>query len=163
MHVSLATLAASLQVVACASIPTTPVQNVTLKPDSSRWPTGLHLAVDYYPSQWPEWMWESDVARMRESNISFVRVNEFDWSVLEPSEGQYNFTLLDKTIQLFEKYGLKAIIGTPTATPPNWVSEKYSIDFVDRTNQTLQFGSRRHYSFSSFDYRKQSQKITRKL
>jgi beta-galactosidase len=100
---------------------------------------------------------------MRESNISFVRVNEFDWSVLEPSEGQYNFTLLDRTIQLFEKYGLKAIIGTPTATPPNWLSEKYYIDFVDRTNQTLQFGSRRHYSFSSFDYREQSQKITRKL
>jgi beta-galactosidase len=100
---------------------------------------------------------------MRDSNISFVRVNEFDWSVLEPSEGQYNFTLLDKTLQLFEKYGLKAIIGTPTATPPNWVSEKYHIDFVDRTNQTLQFGSRRHYSFSSFDYREQSRKITRKL
>jgi beta-galactosidase len=108
-------------------------------------------------------MWEADVARMRESNISFVRVNEFDWSVLEPSEGQYNFTLLDRTIQLFEKYGLKAIIGTPTATPPNWLTEKYYIDFVDRTNQTLQFGSRRHYSFSSFNYREQSQKITRKL
>lgn len=108
-------------------------------------------------------MWESDVARMRESNISFVRVNEFDWSVLEPSEGNYNFTLLDRTLQLFGKYGLKAIIGTPTATPPNWLTEKYSIDFVDVTNQTLQFGSRRHYSFSSFDYREQSQKITRKL
>ena len=108
-------------------------------------------------------MWESDVARMRESNISFVRVNEFDWSVLEPSEDSYNFTLLDRTIHLFEKYGLKAIIGTPTATPPNWLTEKYYIDFVDRTNQTLQFGSRRHYSFSSLDYREQSQKITRKL
>jgi beta-galactosidase len=157
-----------LQVAASTSIPnqnilTRSANKVSLAPDASRWPSGPHLAVDYYPSQWPEWMWESDVARMRDSNISFVRVNEFDWSVLEPSEGQYNFTLLDRTIQLFKKYGLKAIIGTPTATPPNWVSEKYHIDFVDRTNQTLQFGSRRHYSFSSFDYREQSQKITRKL
>lgn len=87
MHASLVALAASLQVAACASLPTTPIQNITLKPDVNRWPDGLHLAVDYYPSQWPEWMWESDVARMRESNISFVRVNEFDWTVLEPSEG----------------------------------------------------------------------------
>lgn len=132
-------------------------------PNADRWPNGMNLAVDYYPSQWPEWMWESDVARMRDNNISFVRVNEFDWSVLEPKEGQYNFTLLDRTLDLFHKHGLKAIVGTPTATPPNWLTEKYDIDFVDVTNATLQFGSRRHYSFSSFDYREQSQKITRKL
>ncbi|KAL9526693.1 Beta-galactosidase [Sphaerulina musiva] len=127
------------------------------------WPSGMHLAVDYYPSQWPEWMWEPDVARMRDSGFSFVRVNEFDWSVLEPREGEYNFTVLDRTLDLFAKYGLKAIVGTPTAAPPNWLSEKYDISFVDRTNTTLLFGSRRHYSFSSFDYREQSQKITRKL
>lgn len=108
-------------------------------------------------------MWESDVSRMRDTNISFVRVNEFDWSVLEPREGEYNFTVLDKTLDLFSKYGLQAIVGTPTAAPPNWLTEKYEVDFVDRTNTTLLFGSRRHYSFSSFDYREQSQKITAKL
>ncbi|EME86432.1 glycoside hydrolase family 42 protein [Pseudocercospora fijiensis CIRAD86] len=139
------------------------VPNVTFAPDASRWPSGIHLAVDYYPSQWPEWMWESDVARMRDSNFSYVRVGEFDWTDLEPTEGQYNFTLLDKTLDLFGKYGLKAIIGTPTAAPPNWLTEKYDASFVDRTNTTLLFGSRRHYSFSSFDYRVQSQKITQKL
>lgn len=138
-------------------------QNVSLTPDASRWPSGIHLAVDYYPSQWPEWMWESDVARMRDSNISLVRVDEFDWSVLEPKEGQYNFTLLDKTLDLLQKYGIKAIVGTPTAAPPNWLTEKYEVNFVDRTNTTLLFGSRRHYSLSSFDYREQSQKITRQL
>lgn len=137
--------------------------NNSLSPDSNRWPSGLHLAVDYYPSQWPEYMWEPDMARMREANISFVRVNEFDWSALEPSEGQYNFTLLDRTLELFGKYGLKAIVGTPTASPPNWLTEAYDINFVDVTNATLQFGSRRHYSFSSFDYRKLSQQITQKL
>lgn len=138
--------------------------NTTQKgPSLDRWPSGLHLAVDYYPSQWPESMWEPDMARMRDANLSYVRVNEFDWSILEPSEGQYNFTLLDKTLELCGKYGLKAIVGTPTATPPNWVTEKYDIDFVDVTNTTLHFGSRRHYSFSSFDYRRLSQGITTKL
>lgn len=137
--------------------------NTSLSPDLDRWPTGLHLAVDYYPSQWPESMWESDMARMRDANISYVRINEFDWSVLEATEGQYNFTLLDKTLELFGKYGLKAIVGTPTASPPNWLTEKYDVDYVDRTNATLIFGSRRHYSFSSFDYRNLSQQITQKL
>ncbi|KAI5251013.1 hypothetical protein E4T42_04629 [Aureobasidium subglaciale] len=137
--------------------------NVSFTPDQSRWPSGLHLAVDYYPSQWPEYMWEADMAAMRDANISYIRVSEFDWEVLEPTEGVYNFTLLDTTLELFGKYGLKAIVGTPTAAPPNWLTEKYDVNFVDRTNQTLIFGSRRHYSFSSFDYRKLSQGITQKL
>lgn len=138
-------------------------QNVSLAPSTDRWPSGLHLAVDYYPSQWPESSWEADISQMRDNNISLVRINEFDWSILEPTEGQYNFTLLDKTLELFSKYGLKAIVGTPTASPPNWLTEKYDVSFVDRTNTTLLFGSRRHYSFSSFDYRNHSQKITLKL
>lgn len=80
------------------------VSNSTSHPlNESRWPSGIHLAVDYYPSQWPDWMWESDVSRMRDTNISFVRVNEFDWSVLEPREGEYNFTVLDKTLDLFQR------------------------------------------------------------
>lgn len=123
-------------------------QNVSLAPDALRWPSGIHLALDYYPSQWPEWTSKPDVARMRDSSISLVRVNEFEWSVLELEEGQYNFTLLDKTLDLFQKYGIKAIVGTPTAAPPNCLTEKYEVNFVDRINTTLLFGSRRHYSLS---------------
>lgn len=135
----------------------------SLTPLKSRWPSGLHIAVDYYPSQWPESVWESDIAEMQQNNISFVRITEFDWSVLEPVEGQYNFTQLDNTLALLSKYGIQAIIGTPTAGPPNWLTQKYDVNFVDVTNTTLVFGSRRHYSFSSFDYRVLSQNITRKL
>lgn len=137
--------------------------NVSLAPSQSRWPAGLHLGVDYYPSQWPESMWEPDIAAMRDLNISYVRVNEFDWALLEPTEGNYDFSLLDKTLDLFGKYGLKAVVGTPTATPPDWLTQKYDIAFVDVTNATYVFGSRRWYSFSSFDYRTQSQKITKAL
>ncbi|KAJ4422924.1 hypothetical protein N0V82_002451 [Gnomoniopsis sp. IMI 355080] len=137
--------------------------NASLAPSESRWPSGLSIGVDYYPSQWPESMWEPDIAAMRDLNVSYVRVNEFDWAVLEPTEGAYNFTVLDKTLDLFAQYGIKAVIGTPTASPPAWLFEKYDIAFVDVTNSTYVFGSRRYYSFSSFDYRAQSQKITRAL
>lgn len=143
--------------------PTTRASNISLAPSESRWLSGLHLGVDYYPSQWPESMWEPDIAAMRDLNVSYVRINEFDWAVLEPTEGNYDFSLLDKTLDLFGKYGLKAVIGTPTATPPDWLTQKYDIAFVDVTNSTYVFGSRRWYSFSSFDYRNQSQKITQVL
>ncbi|KAI7664031.1 hypothetical protein KC322_g17026, partial [Hortaea werneckii] len=79
--------------------------NASFTPDISRWPQGIHLAVDYYPTQWPENMWEDDIARMARNNISYVRVAEFDWAVLEPKEGQYNFTSLDRTLELLGQYG----------------------------------------------------------
>lgn len=137
--------------------------NISLAPSESRWLSGLQLGVDYYPSQWPESMWEPDIAAMRDLNVSYVRINEFDWAILEPTEGEYNFTILDRTLELFAEYGIKAVLGTPTASPPNWLVNKYDIDFVDVTNSTYVFGSRRYYSFSSFDYREQSQKITQVL
>ncbi|KUI52537.1 Beta-galactosidase [Cytospora mali] len=133
-------------------------------PSKSRWPSGLHLAVDYYPSQWPESMWEPDIAAMQDLNISYVRINEFDWAILEPTKGTYDFYVLDKTLQLLGQYGLKAIIGTPTASPPSWLVDNYpSVMFVDVTNATYTFGSRRFYSFSSFEYRELSRNITQVL
>lgn len=109
-------------------------------------------------------MWEPDIAAMKDLNISYVRINEFDWAILEPEEGVYDFSVLDKTIELLERYGLKAIIGTPTASPPNWLVNNYpSTMFVDVTNTTYTFGSRRYYSFSSSSYRELSQNITRVL
>lgn len=141
----------------------TRASNVSLAPSTTRWPGGLGLGVDYYPSQWPEEMWEPDIAAMRDLNISYVRVNEFDWAILEPREGEYNFTVLDRTLELLGQYGIKAVLGTPTASPPSWLTDKYDVAFVDVTNSTYVFGSRRYYSFSSFDYREQSQKITKVL
>lgn len=133
-------------------------------PSRDRWPSGLHLAVDYYPSQWPESMWEPDIAAMKDLNISYVRINEFDWAILEPEEGVYDFSVLDKTLELLSRYNLKAIIGTPTASPPAWVIDNYPTSlFVDVSNKTYTFGSRRYYSFSSTSYRELSQNITQVL
>lgn len=134
-----------------------------LGPSTSRWSGGFHLGVDYYPSHWPEEMWEPDVSRMKDTNFTYVRVNEFDWTLLEPEEGAYNFTILDETIDLIGRHGLKAIIGTPTAAPPNWIAEKYDIYPVDSQNDTMHFGARRHYSFSSPDFRRLSAKMTEQL
>lgn len=101
---------------------------------------------------------------MRDLNISYVRINEFDWAVLEPEEGVYDFSVLDRTIELLGQYGMKAIVGTPTASPPNWLVDNYpSTMFVDVTNTTYTFGSRRYYSFSSFAYRELSRNITQVL
>jgi beta-galactosidase len=54
------------------------------------------------------------------------------------------------------------VLGTPTATPPKWLCEKYpDILPVDiHSGQVRGFGSRRHYDFSSETYLVQAERIT---
>jgi len=114
-------------------------------------------------SQWSETMWKSDASRIAAANISHVRISEFDWAILEPRDGYFNWTLLDKSIEVLSSHGLKIILGTPTAAPPLWATTKYDILAVDDHLYTRRFGSRRHYSFSSPDFQKLSKRIVSKM
>ncbi|SAM83076.1 related to beta-galactosidase [Ustilago bromivora] len=129
------------------------------KPDSSRWPQGLHFAVDYYPSQWPEFLWEDDAAKMANATLSYARISEFDWAILEPTDGNYDWSLLDRSIEALHSQGVKVILGTPTATPPIWAVKDYDILGADAQGRQRRFGSRRHYSTSSSDFRKLSKRF----
>ncbi|PWY97745.1 hypothetical protein BCV70DRAFT_44809 [Testicularia cyperi] len=131
----------------------------TRKPDTSRWPQGLHFAVDYYPAQWPEFLWEDDAARMANATLSYARISEFDWAILEPTDGNYDWSVLDRSIEAIGKQGVKVILGTPTATPPIWAVKNYDILGADAQGRSRRFGSRRHYSFSSPDYRMLSKRF----
>lgn len=124
----------------------------------------LGLGVCYYPEQWPEHLWEDDYRRMREIGIGVVRVAEFAWSIFEPEEGRFSFELFDRTLALAHQYGLKVILGTPTATPPAWLTQRYpEVLNVTHDGVTLQHGLRRHYNYSSPKYRELCAVITRKM
>ena len=43
------------------------------------------LGVCYYPEHWSEELWNDDATRMKQVGIDFVRIGEFSWSRLEPS------------------------------------------------------------------------------
>ena len=47
------------------------------------------LGTAWYPEQWPESRWDADLALMQQAGIHMVRVGEFAWSRMEPSEGHY--------------------------------------------------------------------------
>jgi beta-galactosidase len=79
--------------------------------------------VVYYPEQWPETRWDVDLGRIVEAGMNVVRMGEGAWSVWEPEEGRYDFSLFDRALELCQKHGLKAIMGTPTYTPPAWLTE----------------------------------------
>ena len=119
------------------------------------------LGVCYYPEQWPEHMWADDYRRMREIGFTIVRMGEFAWNFFEPEEGVFTFDLFDRAIDLAHEHGLKVILGTPTATPPAWMTHQYP-EILNATFEGVQYqhGLRRHYNYSSPVYREYCAKIT---
>ena len=120
--------------------------------------------VVYYPEQWPEERWESDLARIAATGMNVVRMGEGAWSVWEPEEGRYDFSMFDRALALCQKHGLSAIMGTPTYTPPAWLTERYpEVLRASFDGDRLVHGSRRHYNYTSPVYRAKSEAITEAL
>ncbi len=120
------------------------------------------LGVCYYPEHWSEDHWPRDAQRMRDLGLSYVRIGEFAWGRIEKAEGLFDWAWMDRAVDVLGAAGLKVVLGTPTATPPKWLCEKYpDILPVDiHTGQVRRFGSRRHYDFSSETYLEQAERIT---
>ena len=122
------------------------------------------LGVCYYPEHWDEKIWADDAKRMFDMGIRFVRIGEFAWSRLEPKPGAYDFGWLDRAMEVLGNAGLKIVLGTPTATPPKWLMDEHpDIAPVDEQGRPRGFGSRRHYSFSSETYARESAIIVEAL
>jgi beta-galactosidase len=124
----------------------------------------FRFGVCYYPEQWPESFWEDDARRMQECGVNTVRLGEFGWALMEPREGQYDFSLFDRAIETLGRHGIKTIFGTPTATPPKWLTHKYpEVLNVFDTGRPANDQSRRQYCYNSPVYRRLSRKIVEAL
>jgi beta-galactosidase len=120
--------------------------------------------VVYYPEQWPEARWDQDLTRIAETGMNVVRMGEGAWSFWEPEEGRYDFALFDRALDLCQKHGLKAIMGTPTYTPPAWLTERYpEVLRATYDGQPLRHGSRRHYNYTSPIYWEKCRQIVQAL
>ncbi len=120
----------------------------------------MELGVCYYPEHWSQDTWKKDAERMKEIGLSWVRVGEFAWSRLESKDGQLHFDWLEHSLDILGNAGLKVVLGTPTATPPKWLCDKYPDMYqVDINGNVRNFGSRRHYSYNSKAYFQESERI----
>lgn len=148
---------ASLLVIAAFTTAQAPAQT------QNRYQTFL-FGVDYYPEQWPESYWEQDAQRMKECGVNVARVGEFAWALMEPREGAFDFALFDRAIAVLARHGIKTIMGTPTATPPKWLTQKYPETlhvFINRQPSNDQ--SRRHICYNSPIYRRLSKQIVERM
>lgn len=126
--------------------------------------SNVQIGVDYYPEHWEESLWETDMQLMKETGVKVVRVAEFAWSRLEPAEGVFDFAWLDRAIDLLHSHGLQVVIGTPTATPPRWLTTGYpDVLPVFADGQPFHPGVRGHRCYNSGSLRKYGTRIIERL
>ena len=124
----------------------------------------MRVGVDYYPEHWDSQVWEDDAARMQQVGISIVRLAEFAWSRLEPTEGHFDFEWLDRVIEIMARHDIQVVIGTPTATPPNWLVERYpDVLPLDNQRRPVYPGVRLHRCYNSPSLRRYTEIIVEKL
>jgi beta-galactosidase len=124
----------------------------------------IAVGVSWYPEQWPEARWATDLDLMKATGFNTVRVAEFAWSRMEPAEGRFDFDWLDRAIAAAQARGFMVVIGTPTAAPPAWLTQKYPDTLrVDENGMRAGHGGRRQFSFASARYRKFARRIATEM
>ena len=122
------------------------------------------LGTDWYPEQWPEARWEEDLRLMEAAHIKVVRISEFAWSRMEPSENHFDFDWLERAINLAAKHDIVSVLGTPTAAPPAWMTHKYPDTLrVDEAGHRASHGIRAHGSVTSPRYREFCRRIAEEM
>jgi beta-galactosidase len=122
------------------------------------------LGTSWYPEQWPEARWEADLSLMENAGIRMVHMGEFAWSRIEPSEGHYDFDWLDRAVAAAGKHGMWVVLGTPTAGPPAWLTEKYPETLrVNREGKLAEHGNREQFNFANLKYRELARGIAERM
>ncbi len=122
------------------------------------------FGVDYYPEHWPEARWAEDARLMQEIGVNTVRLAEFAWARLEPTEGCFNFAWLDRAIAMLAERDIRIILGTPTASAPPWLMNKDETLFLVREDGVrLPYGHRREYCPSHPTYHAHTERIVTAL
>ena len=121
---------------------------------TSATPPALYLGTAWYPEQWPESRWDADLSLMEAAHIRFVRVGEFAWSKLEPSEGHYDLDWLDRAIRAAQRHHIAVVIGTPSAAPPAWLTTEYPETLrINEDGRRAEHGNRQQFNWADPKYR----------
>jgi len=119
---------------------------------------------DYNPDQWPREVWDEDMRLMSEAAVNAVSIGIFSWVKLEPSEGAYDFGWMDDLFDLLDRSDRYAILATPSAAPPAWMSRKYPEILRTGADRVRHLhGNRVNFCWTSPVYREKTRAIAHEL
>jgi len=119
--------------------------------------TGSTAGCGLVSEQWPQTRWNADLALMEAAHINLVRIGDFAWSCLEPSEGRYDLDWLEHAMRAAERHHIAVVLGTPSAAPPAWLTTKYE--------QTLRIkeDGRQQFNWADPKYRELARAMAEKM
>lgn len=119
---------------------------------------------DYNPEQWDEATWAEDMRLFKLAGIDTLSVNIFSWAALQPKEDVYDFSRLDKIMEMLKENGMKVVLATSTAAHPAWMAKKYpEILRTEPSGLRRKYGTRHNSCPNSPIYRKFSVALAEKL
>ncbi len=123
----------------------------------------IFFGAAYYDEYLPYDRIDRDFQMMKDAGMNTIRIAESTWSTLEPSEGIYDFTHLDRMLDAASRFGLSVIIGTPTYAIPAWLAKK-SPDILALTENGQElYGRRQNMDLTSPVYLSYAENIIRVL
>lgn len=81
----------------------------------------IYFGADYYAEDYSSERVEADAAAMQRAGFNLVRMLDTNWAAIEPRDGVFDFVWLDRTLDVLEKHGIRAILGVPSYVPPYWM------------------------------------------
>lgn len=82
-------------------------------------PSQFLFGAAYYDEYMPYDRIDTDFQLMRDAGMNVIRIAESTWSTWEPTDGNFDFTHLNRMLNVAQKYDLQVIIGTPTYAIPS--------------------------------------------
>jgi len=120
----------------------------------------FRFGADYYPEQWEESRWPIDADLMVAAGFNVVRLAEFAWVKMEPTPGAFDFSWLDRAIDVLSQRGIQVVLGTPTASPPAWVMVQHPDAYrVSESGERATYGNRRNYCPNNPNYHDRTREI----
>ncbi|WP_405730215.1 beta-galactosidase [Streptomyces sp. NBC_00028] len=112
---------------------------------------------DYNPEQWPQDVWDEDHRLFGRAGIDTLTVGVFSWSLTQPAEDTYDFTLLDRILDRAAAEDRRVCLATGTAALPPWLAKKYpEVNRTDFEGRRHRYGQRHNFCPSSPVYRRLS-------
>jgi len=119
---------------------------------------------DYNPEQWSIEERNRDMELLPQAGIDTVTLNVFSWAKLQPSEEVYDFSDLDRIVDMVSQKGMNICMATSTAAHPAWMARKYpDILRTDIDGRKHNFGSRHNSCPNSPTYKKYAPLLAKKL
>lgn len=126
-------------------------------------PDRLLFGVAYYDEYMPHERLDQDVRMMKEAGINVVRIAESTWSTVEPQDGVFDFTHIDRVLEAMHRASISVIVGTPTYAVPAWLVRKYPDVLAITLRGPNQYGPRQNMDITNPHFRVHAERVIRKM